>query len=388
MIRMNSVTEHRRIAVPANLASSYCRGVVKGVVDYARHHTSWMLIAKPTAHREVLANLRDLECDGVIAPVGAKWARRRLVEADLPTVNVAESRNAEGFATVTLDSRAAGRMAGEYLLAQGHRNFAFVSHGVRLYSMRRQDGFAEAVEQAGCACAVLTTDPAEREGQVVQLNRMERWLRDLPRPCGLLAADEGQARDVLEAARRASVAVPDELAVVSIGIDDLLIDITHPALSSVRLPLHRIGYEAAALLSRLLTGAAPPAQPALLEPLGIDARLSSDLLAIEDEGVAAAVRFIRGHADQPIQVGNILEAVAVSRRSLERRFRQVLGRSPQSEIQRVHLQRARQLLIETSLAMPDVAERSGFRNADRLAAAFRRIHRVTPTAFRRQHRTS
>src|SRR5262249_43073168 len=100
-----------------------------------------------------------------------------------------------------------------------------------------------------------------------------------------------------------------------------------------------------------------------------------------------AVRFIREHADQPIRVGNVLEQVSVSRRSLEQRLFVEPGRSPAAEIRRVHLPRAMELLTRTELPIPAVASASGFLHPEVMIRAFRREVGVSPTAYRRQART-
>jgi LacI family transcriptional regulator len=81
----------------------------------------------------------------------------------------------------------------------------------------------------------------------------------------------------------------------------------------------------------------------------------------------------------------VLREVPVSRRWLERRFRKLLGRGMWQEIRRVHLERAKSLLVETELAMTAVAERSGFSDAKQLSLVVRQETGLTPTAYRRQH---
>lgn len=140
------------------------------------------------------------------------------------------------------------------------------------------------------------------------------------------------------------------------------------------------------MLDHLMSGQSVPNQTVRLRPVGVKGRQSSDVLAIPDREVAAAVRFIREHAREPIQVTDVVEAVTISRRALERRFRQALGHAPQAEIQAAHIEAARHLLAETDLTIPEVARQSGFTHPDRLAAAFRRAVALTPTAYRNQYR--
>jgi LacI family transcriptional regulator len=132
-----------------------------------------------------------------------------------------------------------------------------------------------------------------------------------------------------------------------------------------------------------MAGDKPPERPLLFPPVGIVTRRSSDVLAVEDPAVAAAVRFIRGHGHQPIQVRDVLGVVPVGRRSLERRFRKVFKRGLWEEIRRVHLERAKNLLAGTGLPMPAVAERAGFTSAKQLSVVFHQETGLTPTAYRR-----
>ena len=97
------------------------------------------------------------------------------------------------------------------------------------------------------------------------------------------------------------------------------------------------------------------------------------------------MRFIRDHAQAPISVKDLLQAVAISRRALERRFEASVGRTPKQEIMRVRINRAQQMLAQTDLAAATIAMQCGFTRPDKLSTAFRRETGVTPVEYRRQH---
>jgi LacI family transcriptional regulator len=132
----------------------------------------------------------------------------------------------------------------------------------------------------------------------------------------------------------------------------------------------------------MLAGQPAPAEPVIIPPTGVVIRRSSDMLAIADVDVAAAVRFIREHAAEPIGISSILEAVPVARRSLERRFRRIVGRPMHAEIQRVRIERACDLLARTSLPIPRVAAGCGFNSPEHFTTTFRLTTGYTPTAYR------
>jgi LacI family transcriptional regulator len=157
----------------------------------------------------------------------------------------------------------------------------------------------------------------------------------------------------------------------------------HPPLSSIRLAAQQIGRAAVQLLERLLQGKSSPSVIPRIPPTEVVTRQSTDVLAVEDADVAMAIRHIRRHACEGLSVKQMLDAVAVNRRTLERRFVSVLGHSPLEEIRRVRLERAKALL-QTDLAIYEVANRSGFATPEYLATSFLQATGMTPTAYRRQ----
>src|SRR5262249_43874466 len=156
---------------------------------------------------------------------------------------------------------------------------------------------------------------------------------------GVFVPNDLWGMQLSEVCRQERLRVPEDVAIVGVDNDDLLCELARPALSSIIVPSERIGFEAAGLLDRWLrSGRARSAvPPLLLPPPGVFVRRSSDVLCIEDGAVAAAMRFIRDRSHRPIQVADVLEAVSVSRRSLERRFRARLNHSVWDEIRQGNL---------------------------------------------------
>src|SRR4029077_18917384 len=148
----------------------------------------------------------------------------------------------------------------------------------------------------------------------------------LPKPVGIFASNDVCGAQLSEVCHEAGLHMPEQVALVGVDNDDLFCELARPSLSSVAIPAERIGYEAAALLDRLLAGARPPRRPLLLPPVRLVARQSSDVVALDDADVAAALRVIRAHAHVPLRVADVLREVPVSRRALERRFRKALHR--------------------------------------------------------------
>ncbi len=204
----------------------------------------------------------------------------------------------------------------------------------------------------------------------------------LPRPVGIMACYDIKAQQVLDVCRELDLAVPEQVAVIGADNDELLCNLSDPPLSSVVPNSQRAGYEAAGFLDRMMSGQKVKSDAVLVRPLGIETRQSTDTLAIEDAEIAAAVRFIRRHADTGINVGDVLKEVPLSRRVLESRFRKILGRTPHEEIVRQRIGRIQQLLSETELSLREIADRTGFEHAEYLSVAFKQATGQTPSEFR------
>jgi LacI family transcriptional regulator len=162
--------------------------------------------------------------------------------------------------------------------------------------------------------------------------------------------------------------------------------VSSPPLSSIDVSAKRVGYEAAQMLAGMMHGKKRPPEPIFVEPRGIVSRQSTDTLAIADSELAAALRFVRENAHRGIRVSDVVAHVHLSRRVLEQKFKQLLGRLPAAEIRRVRIDLAQRMLMETELAMPQIASACGFQQPEVFTRTFRRETGQTPTSFRRHVR--
>jgi len=368
---------------------SYARGVLRGVKAFAQTRPHWILV--PLGSDGLTARgLRAMRPAGLVALVVTERLAGVLGTLRWPLVNVASVVPGLSFPQVRVDHRQIGRLAALHLRERGFRNFGFVGHPHHFYSTEREAGFRQALTRERQFVAYYHEHPArsyrQRARLMVLSPELQSWLRALPKPAGVFACHDVWGLQVVEACRLTGLRVPDDVAVVGVDNDDLLCELARPSLSSIVVPAERIGFEAAAMLDRNLNGGRPRRTPLLIPPAGVVTRQSSDVLAGGDPEVTAAVRFIRANGHLPLSVEDVLRAVPVSRRSLERRFRATLERGLGEEIRRAHLDRAKELLATTVLTVAEVAEHAGFANVHYLSRVFREITGQTPTAFRRQVR--
>jgi LacI family transcriptional regulator len=246
-------------------------------------------------------------------------------------------------------------------------------------------------EEAGCDFWAHQSLAGKRQAARWDQEQRElsAWIRRLPRPVGIMACYDIKGQEILDVCRGLNIAVPEEVAVIGVDNDRLICELSMPPLSSVIPNTHRTGYLAAELLDQLMRGRKVRTTTHLIGSLGIQTRRSTDVLAVEDPDIAAALRFIREYACEGIQVEDVLREVPLSRRVLESRFAKSLGRTPHEEIDRVKIDRVKRLLAETALPLKAIAQRAGFSCEDYLSVAFKRTEGIAPSSFRnRCHRAA
>jgi len=212
------------------------------------------------------------------------------------------------------------------------------------------------------------------------------WLKELPKPIGLLVFDDKLGERVLTACRWANISVPHQVAVIGIGNDELMCEVSYPTLSSFSLPSARFGMEAAKMLTQAMTGKKIKAPHLQIQPTGIITRGSTDTVAVEDELVKAAIQFVRAQAGKAIGVKQVAQALNVSRRTLDRRFAAALNRTIGDELKRVRLQLAQARLSDDSQSISEVARSCGYSTASAFSRAFHQNTSRWPSEYRHELR--
>ncbi|WP_145357326.1 XylR family transcriptional regulator [Alienimonas californiensis] len=375
----------RSVALLIETSNSYARGLLAGINAWQQEHEAWSTYL-PEQERGALPPewIERWGGDGIVARVESPAVAEALARSGTPVVDVSSGRHLPEAPCVETDNPAIARAAFEHLTDRGFASLAFCGVSRFRWSAERRDAFAALAAEAELPCALYDGAPdgdSERSWSQ-ERERLGAWLTALPKPVGVMACYDIQAQWLLDVCREVGVSVPEEAAVIGVDDDWLLCELATPPLSSVIPDTRRTGYEAASRLDDLMSGRRVDPAPVFMQPVGVATRQSTDVLAIADRDVAAAVQFIRQRASSGINVADVLRAVPVSRRSLEDRFRAILGRTPHEEIARVRLNRVRRLLRETELPIGEIAARAGYRSAAYLSAAFRKSVGCSPRDYR------
>lgn len=381
--RLLAAARRRQVALLIETSNAYARGLLQGIVHYIREHQPWSFhLMEQGRGDDPPAWLENWKGDGIIARIETPRIARAVVKAGVPAVDVSAARLVPELPWVETDDEQIARLAFAHLLERGFKHYAFCGDARFNWSVWREKHFCTLVAAAKRTVHCYQPGRFPPGDVAAQSADLRRWLLELPKPVGVMACYDIRGHEVLAACRSAGLAVPADVAVIGVDNDALLCDLASPPLSSVIPNTHRTGYEAAALLNRMMAGKRVPPRSHLITPLGVAARQSTDVLAVDDRDVARAVQFIREHACAGINVGDVLRAVPLSRRVLELRFQRWLGHTPREEILHVRLNRVKQLLVETDLPLYLVAERTGFEHVEYLSVVFKRETGLTTSAFR------
>lgn len=382
-----------KVALLFEANNAYARGLLVGIGDYILSHGPWSVHYAELGSADAPPPwLRAWDGHGIIV----RGENRRLAGAveklSSPVVDLTPSRLLPRAPWVKSDDAAIAHLAAQHFLERGFRHFAFCGDAHFSWSERRGEHFSHHVHSAGHACHTFTlTNTARPSARAVrrpdsdaEVDAIGTWLASLPKPIAVFASYDNRGQQVLEACRRTGLAVPEEVAVLGVDNDEVLCALSPPPLSSIALNPRRAGWEAATLLSALMRGERLPASAHLIPPVSIVTRQSTDVLAVADPKIAAALRYIREHACTGIGVSDVLRHCPMARRALENRFARLIGRTPGEEILRVQLNRVKELLVGTKLPIWEIAGRTGF-GPEYLSVVFQRHFKTTPSRFRRSH---
>src|SRR5688572_9536729 len=376
----------RKILVAcANAPTGYCRGIGR----FAREH-DWHLVMDTVYTGVVPVSWNG---DGLLVSPGYSRSIHSLIRAcGLPCVALSCHGERLRVPRVESDHALTGRLAADHFLERGYQNFAwapFVEDGAH---RERRAAFEQRLAEHGFACAALSPLHARMAADWgkhwrVRRDRLIGEILRLTRPTAIFAGNDCAAAEIIDACHEAGLTVPDQIAVLGVDNNPGVCEGSPVPLSSIEADLETMGYRAAELLESLMNGAVSSFPVIRVAPKGVVVRVSTDTLAVKNDRVAHALRFIAENFSRPLlSVASVAESVGVSRRHLERMFRLELGCTINERIVQTRMQAAARLLKSYPQArMLDVAQSVGLHQPKNFFRTFRRFFRTSPAAFRNDH---
>ncbi len=372
------------IAIELSFLLPWHYGCLKGIRLYGQQH-GWACVLDPFLVG--MGTRRSVsDYDGVVGRINARMADVAH-EHGLPVVNHHLNSNARDVPSICPDWYTGTRLAGEHLMACGYRRFGYVGFQGGLESPDHR-GFADAVTSRGFPPPEVCAIPAGYEKGPAEMTAMREivgaWLAACTPPIGLVTYDSVVARYVVQTCLELGLRIPHDVAVVANGGEWVAVSGATPTISSIEHDYQDVGYKAAAMLDRLMAGESVEPIRQLLPPRRLIVRDSSDIFLSSDPLVSEAMRFIANHARQTLHIDEIAAALKTSKRTLQRRFDQTLGRSLTDEINRLRTEQIQRVLIDSDLSIAKIAATYGFGSASQFTQFFKRQTGISPTEYRQQ----
>lgn len=362
------------------------------------HQRQWQLVSLAKFLNELP---KDLVARGAIVETLASDPRvRTMLDRGIAVVRIGHWPNNDDHLVpaVVPDMPAVGVMAADYFAKRDFKHLAFLGREPWGINEPLFTSFAARAAELGCACHLVRLRRSdEHQGNPGDTSPLALWagrqdqfielLRPLPKPLGLLAIGDRHADRYCYWTTEAGLRVPEDVAVMGVGNEEFICEAASPPLSSVAQDHERTALAAVELLDQLMAGKTPDATTVRVAPLGVVTRQSTDVLAASDPMVVRALRFMWDHVSQDLAVDDIAHHVGASRRTLEKAFNRDLGRGINAEFQRRRLEKVGELLIQTDLNIAGIARTLNYSGPKYLAAAFTSAYGMSPTRYRRRHRS-
>lgn len=363
-----------------------------GIYAVARNE-GWHVEAVDTGEldRGVKPVLKYWTPDGIIVEGGV--FRHRGCEpasfSDITTVycDADTSKIGECYFGVRQNSNDVVKKAVNELLVRNFKDYAFVHYRThREWSTERESAFMREMDSRGKNTHVFRSwERSKGENGAAFGAHLEDFLVSIPKPCGILAANDEMAVHVVRAAQKAGISIPEDMTVMGIDNDELVCDNTTPSLSSVAPAFERSGRLAAGLLAQRFKR--PDMEPAIIrfgaDP--VERRLSTRKASRTNKRVIQATEYIRMNACKGISVVDVVREMGLTARTAENRFLAVTGHSIRDEIISVRVEKAKKLLTNLNISVNSIYTHCGYRNERSLRWVFTKATGLSPAAWRREH---
>ena len=288
---------------------------------------------------------------------------------------------------ITADYLGTGRMAARFFLERGFRNFGFFGMNDVCWSDERCDGFRREVEAAGFGDSFYSYRMQEIDMVwYYQRNRLREWLRMIPKPIAIMACDDNQGANLIEACHGIGIKIPEEVSVIGVDNDESLCSLGSTTLTSIQIDIEEGGRQTAALVERLVADPTAPVEDVVLRPVKIVGRMSTAAFATADQQILKALLFIHKNALKKISVSDVMAEAALSRRLLERRFKAVTGKTLYEYITDQKLKYFAEQLVDTDEQVINIALSMGENDTKSISRRFKQLYGCTPMEWRDKQR--
>ena len=382
-----------RVLIISDFTESFAHKLLAGLVDYSRQKEQWIIRRMPPEYKA------QIGIPGVIR-VAKEWDVNAVIGQFEPTddiglfaengiVAIAQDykKKFTAIPNITADYLGTGRMAARFFIERGFRNFGFFGMNDVCWSDERCEGFRREVEAAGFGDTFYSYRMQEIDMVwYYQRNRLREWLRMIPKPIAIMACDDNQGANLIEACHGIGIKIPSEVSVMGVDNDESLCSLGSTTLTSIQIDIEEGGRQTAALVERLVADPKAPVEDVVLRPVKIVGRMSTAAFATADQQILKALLFIHKNALKKISVSDVMAEAALSRRLLERRFKSVTGKTLYEYITDQKLKYFADQLVETDEQVINIALSMGENDTKSISRRFKQLYGCTPMEWREKQR--
>lgn len=385
----------RRVVVALRMAGIAGQDKLNGVFEYLSAGHRWQLVIYRTRHEFTAETVRhELErgTDGFIVGIpGTEDALKVLANTNIPTVvmnvtggNILERET--NIAFVKSDSAQVGREAAQTLLKQGvYKSYAYAGYKTdEDWSRERGISFQDTLGMAGFVVRMF--DITHFPNKVEDKDTLIKWLKELPKPCGILTACDDRAFEIADLCNEIGIKIPAEIGILGVNNDPLLCENSEPKLSSVQPDFIGEGRLAAELLRVMMSGGKIPPEKRF-RLVGIRTIVHRESTVPQSEAgkfIQRVLVYINKEACKGIGVEDVARRFNVSRSLLELRFRELQGESVYEAMLRIRLEEVKRRLRQTDEPISVITESCGWNNPTPPKVLFKRRFGISMRDYRSQ----
>jgi LacI family transcriptional regulator len=375
----------KRIILLLETSRAFGRQLIIGIARYSSLNGPWSFYKEPTDLKSSIPHLTSWKPDGII--MRDSLITKELLKLKIPTIlAIHDSKYPKDLPVIKTDSFSIAKMASEHLLEKGLKNLAYCGFDNYDWSNGRKLFFCRFNNEAGYITHIyLPPKRIKKNDWQNELQHVSAWIKTLPKPVGIFACNDDRGQHILEVCKINGLKLPDDVAVIGVDNDPMICDLGDPPLTSIALNVESAGYEAAKLMDNLINNKKIVGKQILVSPSHIVQRQSTDILAVNDSEVAAAIRYIKTNAKNKILIKDVLKATSISRRTLEKRFRKIIHKSIYNEIHHVRVEQISKLLIETDMPISQISSLFNFTDIEHISRYFKKEKGIGLREFRKLH---
>ena len=382
-----------RVLIISDFTESFSHKLLAGLVDYSRQKEQWIVRRMPPEYKAqigipgVIRIAKEWDVNAVIGQFEPTDDIGLFAENGIVAIAQDYKKKFTTIPNITADYIGTGRMAARFFIDRGFRNYGFFGFNDVCWSDERCEGFRREIEEAGFGDSFYAYRMQEIDMVwYYQRNRLREWLQTVPKPIAILACDDNQGTNLIEACHGIGIKIPEEVSVIGVDNDESLCSLGSTTLTSIQIDIEEGGRQTGALVERLVADPTAPAEDVVLKPVKIVGRLSTAAFATTDQQILNALLYIHKNALKKFSVTDVMAEAALSRRLLERRFKSVTGKTLYEYITDQKLKYFAEQLADTDEQVINIALSMGENDTKSISRRFKQLYGCTPVEWREKQR--